>query len=156
MATKEKKVGRPCQYEIKVKPYLKDIERYVSCGVTEHQICMYYNVGKTQWNVYKKKYTELSELLYRSKEICHMTLINRAFEVATGYEYTEEVITETDKGTFKKTYKKYAKADAGMIMFLLINRYPSDYARDPQILELRKQLLELQTKGNKPADMGSV
>lgn len=46
--------------------------------------------------------------------------------------------------------KRYARADAGMIQFLLINRYPEDFARDPQVLSLRKEALK--SKGDNADD----
>ena len=53
-------------------------------------------------------------------------------------------------GTKTKIVKRYARADAGMIQFLLINRYPEDFARDPQVLSLRKEALK--SKGDNADD----
>ena len=70
-----------------------------------------------------------------------------------GYDYEEETtVTLKDKqgnvtGSKTTKFRRHAKADAGMIQFLLINRYPSEYARDPQAIELRKKALELAKEG---------
>ena len=83
-------------------------------------------------------------------------LVNRAHEIALGYAYEEITTVEyKDKegnitGSKVTTVEKYAKADAGIMQFLLINRFPRSYdkdndgfARDPQVLEIRRELLEL-------------
>lgn len=151
-----KKRGARSQFADKVKPYLADIERYVRCGVTEGQICEFYKIGKTQWADYKKRFPEITETLYRAKAALRVDLVNRAYEVAVGYTYTEEteVFFKNKKGdvTGSKVTKKtkYAKADAGMLEFLLINRFPADFAKDPQMLKLREKALELAKQGKIP------
>lgn len=152
------KRGAKSQYANKVKPYLADIARYTRCGVTEGQLCEYYGVGATQWAEYKKKYPELTETLLNAKQELKTNLENRAFKVAMGYDY-EETTTVVFKdpdgkitGSKTTTYKRHAKADAGMLQFLLINRNPDEYARDPQTVALRKKALELQEQGKLPFD----
>lgn len=148
MAEKQKKDA----YAEKVAPFLADIRRYVAHGVTEKQLCAYYGVGRTAWADYKKRYPELTETLLRAREILHTELVNRAYMVAMGYEYTEttEVKYTDEKGTVKSskttTVTRYAKADPGMLQFLLINRFPSEYYRDPQVYELRRENLELKKR----------
>lgn len=155
----KKKTGTPCQYSNKVKPYLAEIERYIRCGVTEGQICQLYDVGKTQWSQYKKDNPELTETLCKAKNALKVDLIDKSYKVAMGYTY-EETTTHTYKDkdgnvteTKITTYTRHAKADAGMLQFLLINRFSDEFARDPQMIELRKQALKLQEQGNLPPDM---
>lgn len=155
---KTSKRGAKSQYANKVKPYLADIARYTRCGVTEGQLCEYYGVGATQWAEYKKKYPELTETLLNARQELKTNLENRAFKVAMGYDY-EETTTVVFKdpdgkitGSKTTTYKRHAKADAGMLQFLLINRNPDEYARDPQTVALRKKALELQEQGKLPFD----
>lgn len=104
----KKKRGAPSQYANKVKPYLADIERYVRCGVTEGDICEYYGVGKTQWAQYKRDNPELTETLLRAKEQCKEDLLDNAYRVAMGYEYTEETTEEIKNldGTYLATRKR--------------------------------------------------
>lgn len=152
----KKKRGAPSQYANKVKPYLADIERYVRYGVTEGDICAYYGVGKTQWAQYKKDNSELTETLLRAREAQKDDLLNNAYRVAIGYYYEETHTTTViiDGKPHTKTYtdRKYAKPDAGMIQFLLINRFSGEFARDPQAVELRKKALELAKEGKIPPD----
>ena len=158
----KKKTGSPSQYASKVKPYLEDIARYTRCGVTEGQLCEFYNVGKTQWAQYKKDNAELNETLLKAKQELKTDLINKSYEVAVGYTYEETTTVEyKDKeGNVKNikttTYKRHAKADAGMLQFLLINRFPEEFARDPQMLELRKKALKLQEQGKIPPNTEGI
>lgn len=150
------KRGAKSQYANRVLPYLTEIERYVHYGVTEGDICKYYGIGKTQWAQYKKDNPELSETLYRAREAQKEDLIDNAYRVAMGYHYVE---TETstvmiDGKPCKKTVekRKYAKPDTGMLQFLLINRFTAEFARDPQMVALRKKALELAEQGKIPPD----
>ncbi len=153
------KKGRKYLYETKIKPYLSDIKRYVECGVTEAQLCAYYKVSKTQWTQYKHNETELSELLLQAKQVLKFNLVNKAYEAAIGGTYEEVTVVEyytLENGekviTSGKTTTttKYNKPDVGMLQFLLINRFPEDFMRDPQTVALRKKALELAEKGKAP------
>ena len=162
-AVKEKKItGTESQYDKKVKPYLTDIARYSRCGVTEGQLCEYYGVGKTAWAEYKKNNAELTEILCKAHRELKTDLINQSYKVAMGYEYTETTTVEykdkdgTVTGSKTTTHTKYAKSDGGMLQFLLINRYPAEYARDPQVIELRKRALELAEQSKLPPDAEGV
>ena len=160
-STSQKKRGVPCEYDNKILPYLKDIERYARCGVTEGQLAMYYGVGKTSWAKYKKDYPEFSETLCKAKREFKTDLINRAYQVAMGYDYEEEttVTTEDEEGnvTTKTTKnKRHARPDGNMLQFLLINRIPGEFARDPQILELRRKALKLAEQGKTSPNMEGI
>ena len=145
-------------YATKILPYLSDIERYASCGVLEGQLAAYYHVGKTSWAKYKKEHPEFAETLNRAIVKARTALINRSFEVAMGYDYTETVTVTTRDKAGKETGSKttvrkcHAKADAGMLQFLLINRIPEDFARDPQAIALRRRALELAAEGRLSLD----
>lgn len=158
----KKKPGSPSLYKEKIYPYLDDIRRYIRCGVTEGQLATYYDVGKTSWAKYKKENPELVETINKAKTEFRTEIVSRAYEVAMGYEYTESTtvtITDTEGnpiGEKTTTYKKYAKADAGMLQFLLINRISDEFARDPQILALRKKALELAERGQTAPDMEGI
>ena len=102
--------------------------------------------------MYKKTFNELNDTLLRAKQALKVGLINKAYEVAMGYEYTETQTTtsvddEGKESTKTVELKKYAKPDAGMLQFLLINRFSDEFARDPQNLELKKKALELAKSG---------
>lgn len=158
----KKKPGSPSLYIEKIYPYLSDIGRYIRCGVTEGQLASYYNVGKTSWAKYKKDYPEMNETINKAKTEFKTEIICRAYEVAMGYEYTETTTVEEKDNEGKvigkktTTYKKHAKADAGMLQFLLINRISDEFARDPQVLKLRQKALELAEQGKIPPNMEGI
>lgn len=159
---KSVKRGAKSQYANKVLPYLEKIATYTRCGVTEGQLCEFYGVGKTQWAQYKKTYPELNETLYKAKQELKVNLINKSFDVAMGYTYEETTVVEyKDKdGNVKSvkttTYTRHAKPDSGMLQFLLINRFSDEFARDPQMVELRKKALQLQKEGKMPLNFEGV
>ncbi len=157
-----KKRGVPSEYPIKIQPYLSDIAKYHRCGVTEGQLAEYYGVGKTSWAKYKKENPEFKETLYKANQEFKTALCNKSYELAMGYDYTEETtVTLKDKqgkitGTKTTVHKRHAKADAGMLQFLLINRFSEEFARDPQTIALRKKALELAEQGKVAPDMESI
>ena len=161
-SSEKKKTGTPSLYKEKIFPFLSDIKRYIRCGVTEGQLATYYNVGKTSWAKYKKDNPEFDETINKAKTEFKTDIVNRAYEVAMGYEYTETTtvaITDNDGNTVGEkttTYKKYAKADAGMLQFLLINKISDEFARDPHILELRRKALELAEQGKASPNMEEI
>lgn len=160
--TASKKRGAPSEYPIKIQPYLSDIAKYHRCGVTEGQLAEYYGVGKTSWAKYKKENPEFKETLYKANQDFKTDLCNKSYELAMGYEYTEETtVTLKDTkgnvtGTKTTVHKRHAKADAGMLQFLLINRFSDEFARDPQMVALRKKALELAEQGKLSANMEEI
>lgn len=138
-------------YNTVIKPNLDEIKRYISCGVTEEQLFTFYGVSKSQWWRYKKRYTELSNIISSAKNKLKADLICKAYQVAMGYTLSDEkkIYVYDEKGENPKIVQaiiqtKQVKADANMLMWLLINRFPSEFARDPQILELKRKAQETQ------------
>ncbi len=139
-------------YAEKIRPFLDEIAADVANGATEGQLYAKYGVGKTAFSGYKKKYPELARVLEKAKSRDKIRLSNRAHDIALGYDYTETTTVEyfaikdgerVKTGEKITTVTKHSKADAGIMQFLLINRFPTDFARDPQVLEIRRELLEL-------------
>lgn len=151
---KSYKSAKKSQYETKIKPFLSEIERFISCGISELEVAKYYGIGRTSWYKYKRENSELNELLFRSKKKLKVDLVNQAYEVAMGYEYEEvkmEKVFDGDNQLVSQKvtrYKHRAKADGAMIQFLLINRFHDEFARDPQAIALREKSLELEQQNN--------
>lgn len=138
-------------YNTVIKPNLDEIKRYISCGVTEEQLYTFYGISKSQWWRYKKQYKELSDLIVTAKNKLKADLICKAYQVAMGYTLSDEkkIYVYDEKGENPKIvqaiiHTKQVKADANMLMWLLINRFPSEFARDPQILELKRKAQAVQ------------
>ena len=122
-------------------------------------MCAYYNVSKTQWIQYKKNNPELNELLCNAKKQLYTELVNKAYEIATGGTYVETTTVvyyeikdgkKIETGGKTTTHTRHSKPDAGMLQFLLINRFPEDFAKDPQVIALRKKAMELAEKKGTP------
>jgi len=158
----EKKKKPQSEYDVKVRPYLEDIRRYARCGVTEAQLCEFYGIGKTTWAKYKNESPEMTETLCKAKNELKTDLINHAYKVATGFSYeeTKTVVSKDKSGKVTSTKEtkqnRYCRPDAGMLMFLLINRFPSEFARDPQAIELRKRALELAERNGITPDLEGI
>lgn len=138
-------------YEAKIKPNLDEIKRYISCGVTEEQLYMFYGISKSQWYRYKKQHKELSDVIVSAKNKLKADLICKAYQVAMGYILSDEkkIYVYDENGENPKIVQsvvqtKQIKADANMLMWLLINRFPTEFARDPQILELKRKAQDIQ------------
>lgn len=138
-------------YSTLIKPNLEEIKRYISCGVTEEQLYTFYGVSKSQWWRYKKQYAELSNIIASAKDKLKAELICKAYQVAMGYTVSDEkkIYVYDENGENPKIVQaiiqtKQVKADANMLMWLLINRFPSEFSRDPQILELKRKAQETQ------------
>lgn len=132
------------KYEVQIKPHLEDIKRYISCGVSEQQIYNFYEISKTQWWRYKQTHPELENTIAAAKEKLKADLVCKAYQVACGYTITDEktLYAYDDNGkevkVSRSVQKREIRPDANMIMWLLINRFPKEFARDPQVLELKK------------------
>lgn len=122
-------------------------------------MCAYYNVSKTQWIQYKKSHLELDELLCNAKKQLQVDLVNKAYEVAIGGDYVETTSVEYYElkdgvkvvtGGKVTKHTRHCKPDVGMLQFLLINRFSEDFAKDPQVIALRKKALELAEKKGTP------
>ena len=141
--------ARQNNYEKIIQPRINEIKEHISNGCTEKQIIEYLKISKSAWIGYKHKYSEFNEILEDAQKENYMSLVNIAYKVARGYDYNEtKEKYEKDKNgkeilTSRQIIHKHAKPDPGMIQFLLINRHPDEWARDPQVLELKRELLEL-------------
>ncbi len=145
------------QYSKTIKPELDNIEKYCRCGVTEKQLQAFYKISKSQWQKYKKQYNELQNAINAGNAVFKTELVNKSYELAIGFTYEEETkqYARGEDGqeilVSRKVTTKYIKPDPNILMWLLINRFPNEYARDPQTLQLKRDALE---KDNKPTTEG--
>ncbi len=66
------KVGRPSNYETRVKPHLDWVKKCVDEGHTEKSMVKALGVGYSQWFEYKHKYPEFKKALEKSTDIVEM------------------------------------------------------------------------------------
>lgn len=141
--------GRPSKYETHIKPYLEQIKKWAEQGATEKQIAQQLGVAYSSFNLYKIKYSELSEILKEKDmkplvEDLRSALVKRAlgFEYKEKKEYIKEDPETGNKVKYIEITTKQSLPDTTAI-FGALNIYDPDYVRDRANHELRKEDLEL-------------
>lgn len=145
-----KKRGRKNVYDEKIKPYLPQIHEWAQ-EKTEAQIAKILDVSKQTFCKYKAEHPELLDALKKSKSELVKTLYSTLIRKAEGFQYTEsKTIEERDPETGaltvtrKETYTRTALPDVAALNLLLKNYDRDNWANDPQMIELRKQEIEIQ------------
>ena len=143
-------MGRPSVYEDRIKPYLPKIHEWIQ-EKSENQIAQILGVSISAWRKYREKHPEFKEALKRGRDDLVKTLYNTLIKKATGFEYTEKkTIKERNPDTGQlevvreEVYTKMALPDVASLNLLLKNYDRDNWANDPQMLEIRKQEIEIQ------------
>lgn len=139
-------MARPSKYETNVKPYLKDIRKWV-LDINERQIADRLEITQQSLENYKKKYPELNDALVKGRQDLVIELKDSLRRKARGYFYTEtKVTTKDENGKITKVIeenKKYAHPDTGAIHLLLKN-FDKDWHNDDVVtIEMRKAQQQL-------------
>lgn len=161
------KRGRKNKYETDVKPYFAQIKEWLENGSTERQIAENLGIGYSTFNRYKGENEELKELIKKGRQSIVLklrgALINRAlgfnyqetktvkeqvdlpdeikkFLIENGFEINQAKLVKTEVAN------KFALPDVAALNLALKNYDKENWANDPQMLELRKQELELRKK----------
>lgn len=145
------KGGRKSKYETHVKPRLTEIEMWLKKGLSEEQIYTNLGVGKTSWHNYKNKYPELVETLKNGREVQILEVENALYKNATGYYYYVDEAVKVKLGNGKEDVRvvrlqKFKPPETGAIAFFLKNKAPDRYSDNPQMLEIKREELELRKK----------
>lgn len=139
-----------------VKSKLHLVEKWARDGLREDQIAKNLGISVTTLEVYKKQYPEVSKALKKGKETLITELENALIKKALGYEYEEKkVYTKNENGnsvTYTEITKKHQPPDTGALFGLLKNKDPQNYSDNPQMLQLKKQELELRERLAKAED----
>lgn len=142
--------GRKSVYDEKIKCRFKDIERWLKGGATERQVAAALGIAYSTFNKYKVEKTELMDLLKsvdRSEIVCDLR--SALLKKALGFTYVEKkTYRKVDEITGHEcTYEEYttkqAHPDVAAINLALKNYDKENWANDPQMLELKKQEMEL-------------
>lgn len=142
-------MGRTSEYASKVKPYLKMISNWKRNGATDDQICEQLGISKSTFCLYKKKYSEFSDALKKSKAEFVHDLKGELARLAFKHELTtKKVYTTTgEDGKEKKHVEittKEVDGDIAAIQILLKNLDKENgWADNPLQIELRQREHEL-------------
>ena len=135
--------GRKNKYFTHIEPHLKLIPEMLQT-MTEEQVSRKLGVAYSSWNKYKLEFTELSEAIKKGNTSLVGELKSVLKKRAKGFQYEErKIIKENGVVVREETYIKSALPDVASINLLLKNYDREFWANDPQMLELRKQELEI-------------
>lgn len=133
-----------------VKDKMKLVEKWARDGLTEEQIAKNLRISVTTLNRYKKEHAVVKAALKMGKDDLIVELENALVKKALGYEYEEKkVYTKNEDGkqtTYTEITKKHQAPDTGALMSLLKNKDPEHYTDNPQMLEIKRQELELRKR----------
>lgn len=152
-----KKRGRKKLYESKVKPFLKDIEKWSKQGLTEKQIAQKLGVAYSSYNLYKTENIEISEARKKGLEVAVSEIENAMFESAKGGKQKvqktaklKKIIYEDGKKVeeyeYLETYEEevYNPPNTTAGIYLL-KHWGKDrgYVNNPVEIDIKKEELEL-------------
>lgn len=125
------------KYETVVLPNLKLIEKWARDGATEEEIAKRLHISRSTWASYKKRHSDISDTLKRTKEVVDGEVENALLRRALGYEY-EEITKERkpiEGGGFDlvvtKVVKRQVVPDVLAQMYWLKNRMPGEWRDAP-------------------------
>ena len=143
-------MGRPSNYDIKVKPFFEKIKAALNRGVEENKIAASLGVSVPSWCEYKNRFPEFAEL-FKIDEDATKQILDRLdsalMKCAEGYFYEEEkqYITEDEDGRQKKHIEKFKKYNGPnpTAIFGAYNRFDPDYVKDKAYYKLKCKELQL-------------
>jgi hypothetical protein len=141
------RVGRHSKWPL-VEARFAEIEIWLRGGMIEEKICQNLGIGVTTWEGYKNRYPQLRELLKKGNDAQVQEVEDSLFKSATGFYYhAEEVIKIKDKDGNETVQvvrvEKFKPPDTGAMCFFLKNKKRGDWADNPQLIDLRRQELEI-------------
>ncbi len=119
---------------------LLKIEGWARDGLTDKQIAENMGVAERTFTDWKKKFSAISAVLKKGKEVVDRQVENALLKRALGYEYVETTKELTDLGlTVTKQVTKQVAPDTTAQIFWLKNRKPQEW-RDKKETEVTGNL----------------
>lgn len=111
---------------------LLKIEGWARDGLTDEQIAKNIGISRSTLNVWKDRYSDISDALKRGKDVIDRQVENALLRRALGYEY-EEVKEKFEDGeiTERIVTKKEVVPDTTAQIFWLKNRKPDKWRDKP-------------------------
>lgn len=141
------------KWDTNVKEKLILVEGWARNGLTEQQISKNLGIAYSTFKEYKKKYSALSAVLKKGKDVIDFEVESALIKRALGYSYEEvikELVTDEETGTAElkvvKTIKKKVAPDVTAQIFWLKNRKPDEWRNDPHKVKIDLELLKLRQK----------
>jgi hypothetical protein len=131
--------GRPTTFKPE---YSIDVERLCKLGVTDRDLCLWFDVSLQTIKNWKSKHPEFFIKLIKGKQTADTEVAGKLHKNATGYEYEEDQaikmkretrdpatgrITHTEEYIEIVRVKRFAKPDTTAQIFYLKNRRPDQW-----------------------------
>lgn len=115
---------------------LVKLEGWARDGLTDEQIAANIGVSRSTLNVWKNKYSDISDTLKKGKEVVDRQVESALLKRALGYSY-DEITKELTEGGMQQTkvVTKQVSPDTTAQIFWLKNRKPNEW-RDKKETEL--------------------
>jgi len=124
------------------------IEKWARDGLSEEQICKNLRICRNTLNDYKNKYPDVVSVLKKGREVLITEVENALIKRALGFKYeeVETYVKEVNgvKAQMIKKVTKYYPPDVGACAFVLKNKDKENWCDNPKMIELKRELLELQ------------
>lgn len=167
--------GRPSKYEENVKSKFSKIEEWLQIGISEKDIAERLGIHKATFVEYKKKYSELNDLIKNNRKRPVEEIKASMFKRAKGFEYKEKKVitkyidlddkikeklmeigvdvkemTKPKLVRIEETTKMALPSEAAGLILLQHwdkdSKGKSKWSRDPASLEMKKEELMLKQK----------
>lgn len=135
--------GRKPKYDSHVKARLDDVKRWAAAGATEAEICFALGVSVSSFNLYKSKYSELSETLRAGRQNVVLEIKAALYKKAVGFKYEEKVGRMKGDDVQTEIYERYSPPDTTAAAMLLRNYSDEWRDRDKQTAEFKRQEIEI-------------
>ena len=131
------------KYEYWITPEgLLKIEGWARDGLTDEQIAENIGISRSTLNMWKNRYSDISDTLKRGKDVIDLQVENALLKRALGYTYTETKKERTAEGVRTTTTIKEVVPDTTAQIFWLKNRRPDKW-RDKVIYTDESELEKL-------------
>ena len=130
---------RRTRYDVKVKPYLKQINNWACDALTNDEIAYNLGIALSTFQNYLTNYPELQHAVNSPRELLDQKVEKSLYKRAVGFAYKEktwERKLDPDTNTYRllltKVIKRQVIPDVGAQQFWLINRRPAVWQTRPE------------------------
>jgi hypothetical protein len=136
------------KYDSHVRPRFYDIEQWLKNGLDEKQVIANLGIGKTSWESYKHKHPELTDLIKRAIVKPVQEVKDSLYKMATGFYYHVDEPVKVKNADGSETVQtvrlcKFKAPETAAICFYLKNKAKDEFADNPQMIDLKKEELEI-------------
>lgn len=153
-------MGRVDSKENVIEENLKDIEKWVSEGMSEKKIAKKLGMAYSTFRKHKAEMSALKEAIKAGLEEKKQAVEEALFKKCIGYHYYEQVATKVKKETLSDDgntvlvneevevteVKKYSPPDLNGIKYYLNNRDKTKWSEDPNKVANDKKIIKLKEK----------